>query len=258
MVTLVTGAAQGVGAAVAERLARLGARTVILVDRDGAGLAAVAARLGPLGAHPVVIAADLTGIEAAQALIAEQAGRLGRLDLLVNAAGLTDRGGIEDTSVSTFDRLFAVNTRTPFFVLQACLPFLRVRGGVAVNVCSMLAYGGPPFLLGYSASKAALVALTKGSANALKRDAIRVFGINLGWTVTPNEHRMQTGLHGLPEDWATAVGSKQSFGRLLVPGDVADLVGFLASPGARMMTGAVIDLDQFVAGTVDNNPGAPA
>ena len=125
-----------------------------------------------------------------------------------------------------------------------------------VNICSMLAYGGPPFLLAYSASKAALATLTKGAANTLKRDRVRVFGVNLGWTATPSEHHVQTERHGLPADWAERIGAKQPFGRLLIPDDVADLVAFLISPGARMMTGAIIDLDQFVAGTVDDNPGA--
>ncbi len=106
-------------------------------------------------------------IETAKQPIVEQLAGVGSLDILVNAAGLTDRGGIEDTTVATFDRLFAANTRAPFFVLQACLPYMRPRGAVAVNICSMLAYGGPPFLLAYSASNAALVALTKAELVAL-------------------------------------------------------------------------------------------
>jgi NAD(P)-dependent dehydrogenase (short-subunit alcohol dehydrogenase family) len=174
----------------------------------------------------------------------------------MNAAGLTDRGGLEDTDVATFNRIIGANTRAPFFMMQMATPSLRLRQGVIVNVCSMLAYGGPPFLLAYSASKAALVTLTKGVANTLKRDRIRAFGINLGWTATPSEHRVQTQRHGLPEDWAQTIGVRQPFGRLLVAEDVADLVAFLISPGAGMMTGAVIDLDQYVAGTVDDNPGA--
>jgi len=125
-----------------------------------------------------------------------------------------------------------------------------------VNICSMLAYGGPPFLLAYSASKAALASLTRGVANSLKRDGVRVFGINLGWTWTPAEQEVQTRVHGLSEDWAERIGKKQPFGRLLLPEDPAALVAFLVSPDAWMMTGAIIDLDQFVAGTVDDNPGA--
>ncbi len=113
-----------------------------------------------------------------------------------------------------------------------------------------------PFLLAYSASKAALVALTRGAANTLKRDGVRVFGINLGWTWTPAEQDVQTRVHGLPADWSQTIGARQPFGRLLLPEDPAGLIAFLASPDARMMTGAIIDLDQYVAGTVDDNPGA--
>ena len=140
--------------------------------------------------------------------------------------------------------------------MQAAAAKFRRRQGVIVNICSMLAYGGPPFLLAYSSSKAALVTLTKGAANTLKRDRVRVFGINLGWTATPGEQRIQTVTHGLPADWVETIGAKQPFGRLLIPDDVAGLVAFLVSPGAGIMTGAIVDLDQFVAGTVDNNPGA--
>jgi NAD(P)-dependent dehydrogenase (short-subunit alcohol dehydrogenase family) len=85
---------------------------------------------------------------------------------------------------------------------------------------------------------------------------VRVFAINLGWTVTPNEHRVQTEFHRLPEDWAETIGAKQPFGRLLNPDDPAGVVAFLCSEDAGMMTGAIIDLDQFVAGAVDTNPGA--
>ncbi len=253
---LVTGAAQGVGAAIAARLAAEGVARFILVDRNAAGLEATAAQLAEAGAQATPVAADLIDIEAALAAIRPALDGLGGLDILVNAAGLTDRGGLEDTDLSTFNRLFAVNTRAPFFLMQIAAPDLRQRQGVIVNICSMLAHGGPPFLMAYSASKAALATLTRGAANTLKHDRVRAFAVNLGWTATPSEHRVQTERHGLPANWADIVGAKQPFGRLLVPEDVANLVAFLVSPGAGMMTGAVIDLDQFVAGTVDDNPGA--
>ncbi len=253
---LVTGAAQGIGAAIAFRLAAEGVKRFILVDREAAGLNETTKRLAEEGVQATPIVADLLDIERACAAVGPTLNSLGGLDILVNAAGLTDRGGLDDTDVSTFNRLIGVNTRAPFFLMQLSAPNLRRRQGVIVNICSMLAYGGPPFLLAYSASKAALATLTKGAANTLKRDRVRVFGVNLGWTVTPSEHRVQTERHGLPADWAERIGAKQPFGRLLIPDDVADLVAFLISPGARMMTGAIIDLDQFVAGTVDDNPGA--
>jgi NAD(P)-dependent dehydrogenase (short-subunit alcohol dehydrogenase family) len=110
--------------------------------------------------------------------------------------------------------------------------------------------------MAYSATKSALATLTKSAANTLKRDRVRAFGVNLGWTVTPSERRVQTERHGLPANWPEVIGAKQPFGRLLVPEDVADLVAFLVSPAAGMMTGAIIDLEQYVVGTVDDNPGA--
>ena len=73
------------------------------------------------------------------------------------------------------------------------------------------------------------MALTKGAANTLKRDRVRAFGVNLGWTVTPSEHRVQTERHRFSLDWAETIGAKQPFGRLLVPEDVADLVAYLIS-----------------------------
>jgi NAD(P)-dependent dehydrogenase (short-subunit alcohol dehydrogenase family) len=253
---LVTGAAQGVGAAIAVRLAAEGVKRIVLVDRNADGLNKVSERLAGDGAQATPVVADLIDIERACAAIEPALDDLGGLDILINAAGLTDRGGLEDTDVPTFDRLIGVNTRAPFFLMQIAAPRLKQRQGVIINVCSMLAYGGPPFLLAYSASKAALATITKGVANTLKRDRVRAFGVNLGWTATPSEHRVQTERHGLPANWTETIGAQQPFGRLLIPDDVADLVAFLISPGAHMMTGAIIDLDQFVAGTVDDNPGA--
>ena len=248
---IVTGAAQGIGEAAARRLAREGVERLLLVDRDAEGLARTAETI--LGAETLTL--DLADPAALRAEIGRAVEQLGAVHVLVNAAGVTDRGGLRDASVEIFDKLMAINARAPFLTMQAVAPAMP-RGSVIVNVASMLAHGGPPFLLAYAASKAALVTLTKGAANTLKRDGVRVFAINLGWTVTPAEREVQTRLHGLPESWAEDLGRRQPFGRLLTPEDPAGLIAFLASPDAVMMTGAIIDLDQFVAGTVDDNPGA--
>jgi NAD(P)-dependent dehydrogenase (short-subunit alcohol dehydrogenase family) len=248
---IVTGAAQGIGEAAARRLSREGVDRLLLVDRDGEGAARVAQTLP--GAE--ALALDLADAGALRAEVGRAVERLGAVQVLVNAAGVTDRGGLHDATPETFDRVMAINARAPFLMMQAVAPAMP-PGSVVVNVASMLAYGGPPFLLAYAASKAALVAITKGAANTLKRDGVRVFAINLGWTVTPAEREVQTRLHGLPESWADDLGAMQPFGRLLMPEDPAGLIAFLVSPDAAMMTGAIIDLDQFVAGTVDDNPGA--
>lgn len=253
-VAIVTGAAQGVGEAVAKRLAGEGFRKLILIDRQKDKLAQVADELSSESVEVQTVKIDLSDAEAMCQRVAAAIADEEEVNVLVNAAGTTARGGLNDTTVETFDQIFAINVRAPFFMMQTVAPSMP-RGGVIVNVCSMLAYGGPPFLLAYSSSKASLGTLTKGAANSLKWDGIRVFGINLGWTWTPAEQIVQTELHGLPENWREEVGSKQPFGRLLMPEDPAALVAFLVSNDAAMMTGSIIDLDQHVAGTVDDNPG---
>lgn len=252
---IITGAAQGVGEAAAKRLASDGVTRMLLIDRSAGLLEAAAQSLRAEGVDASVLVLDLADIDALMQAVPETLRRLGGVDILVNTAGSTARGGLLDTSPAVFDSLFAVNVRAPFFLMQLVAPVMR-PGGAIINVTSMLSYGGPPFLMPYSATKAALVAMTKSAANTLKRDRIRVFGINLGWTWTPGEHEIQTKVHGLPDDWRESLGQQQPFGRLLMPEDPAALTSFLASSDAQMMTGAIIDLDQFVAGTVDDNPGA--
>jgi NAD(P)-dependent dehydrogenase (short-subunit alcohol dehydrogenase family) len=249
---IVTGAAQGIGEAAARRLLAEGFGRLVLIDRQPDLLETVASDLRKAGADVTTLTCALTDLDATLPPLA--AALDGPVHALVNAAGTTARGGLADTSPATFDLIFALNVRAPFFLMQAVAPRMPA-GGVIVNITSMLAYGGPPFLLGYSASKAALVALTRGAANTLKRQGLHVFGINLGWTLTPAEQEVQTRLHGMSPDWAARLGARQPFGRLLMPGDPAGLIAFLVSPDAAMMTGAIIDLDQHVAGTVDDNPG---
>jgi NAD(P)-dependent dehydrogenase (short-subunit alcohol dehydrogenase family) len=181
--------------------------------------------------------------------------RFGRLDVLVNAAGSTARGGIEDTTPDIFQTLFDVNVKAPLFLMQeAAKQMVAAKKGVIINVASMIAYGGPPNLASYSASKAALVALTKHAANSFKRQGVRAFCINLGWVNTEGERALQTGFHGLPEDWYDAIGKRMPAGRLIVPEDVAGLMAYLVSPSASMMNGAVIDYEQMPVGTFDSHP----
>jgi NAD(P)-dependent dehydrogenase (short-subunit alcohol dehydrogenase family) len=120
----------------------------------------------------------------------------------------------------------------------------------------MVAYGGPPYLLAYSASKGALMSITRGLANALKRERIRINTLNIGWTNTPREHLVQTEVHGRPENWLEIVSKKQPFGRLIEPEEVARALAFLCSEESGLMTGAVVDFDQTIIGTMDENPGA--
>ncbi|UIN21221.1 SDR family oxidoreductase [Herbaspirillum frisingense] len=248
----VTGASQGVGEAVARRFAADGQANIVVVARDAARLSRVADQLTEMGSSALSIQADLADVAECRRAVKEAEAKFGSIDVLCNCAGLTARGDIFNTTPETFDRLFAVNVRGSFFVIQEALPAMIAagRGGVIVNISSMLSYGGPSFLLPYSATKAALNIITKNVANTVRFQRIRVHAINLGWTDTPAEHETQTRLHGLPENWAQVEGAKQPFGRLLESDDPAALCAFLASKDASMMTGCIIDQEQWVAGTL--------
>jgi len=208
-----------------------------------------------IGKGVEIYAGDLRDAETPARAVAKAIKSFGRLDVLVNAAGNTERCGIADTASEAFDRLFEVNVKAPLFMMQEVAKHMvTAKSGVIINVASMLAHGGPPNLATYSASKAALMTLSRSAANTFKRDGIRVFCINLGWAMTDGEHELQTTFHKLPQNWAEEIGARMPFGRLITSDDVAGLCAFLVSPPAQMMTGAVIDYEQMPVGTFDSHP----
>ncbi|MFM9978505.1 MAG: oxidoreductase [Sphingomonadaceae bacterium] len=247
----VTGAGQGVGEAIARRLVEAGAKRITIAARRTDALQRVATDLRGQGADVLVQQLDLESVNSIRTAAAAAESAFGQVDILVNSAGVTDRGDLFSTEPETFDRVFGTNVRGNFFLMQAIAKgMVRRRSGVIINISSMLAHGGMPHLLPYSASKAALNLITRNVAHALRRDRVRAHAINLGWTVTPAEHQTQTQVHAMPQDWAEAEGAKQPFGRLLIADDPAGLAVFLASRDAEMMTGTVIDLEQWVSGVL--------
>lgn len=249
-VALVTGSTQGIGEAAARRFAADGAAGVVVTGRNAERGAAVAAGLEAQGAAALFVPAELGDADACAALVAACDERFGRLDVLVNAAGLSDRGSIVDTTPELFDTLMAVNVRGPLLLMQGAIAIMRREGiaGAIVNVSSVASYGSVPFLAPYAASKAALNTLTKNVAYSVMWDRIRVNAINPGWMDTPGEDAVQRRFHGAGDDWLEEAEAAQPFGRLIKPDELASLIAFVASDDAGMMTGAVIDFDQSVIG----------
>ncbi|TPJ80983.1 SDR family oxidoreductase [Mesorhizobium sp. B2-6-2] len=249
-VVLVTGATQGIGRAIAETLARSGAAGLLITGRDQKRGDAVTAELAAMGTPAAFAAADLGDPEAPARLAQACIDHFGRIDGLVNAAGLTDRASFLDATLDDWAALFAVNARAPFFLMQAAIADMKKRGqgGSIVNILSINAHCGSPELAVYSATKGALATLTKNAANAHRFDRIRVNGINVGWTDTPAERIMQAETLGHGPGWLDAANATQPFGRLFSVTDIANLAVFLLSDAAGPMTGALIDQEQWVIG----------
>lgn len=251
-VILVTGGTQGVGEAIAREAAASGAKAVCITGRDAARGTRVAKEIEGRFCPVLFVAADLGDAEACRRIVAQASERFGVVDGLVNAAGLTDRGTIENTSVELWDRLFDVNARAPFILIQETVRRLQAakQPGSIVNIITRSSHGGQPFLTAYSASKGALAILTKNVAHAMRNHRIRVNGLNIGWTETPGEHAIQK-RDGKPADWLERAEPMQPFGRLIKPHDVAAASVYLLSDASEMMTGALIDFDQNVMGAYD-------
>ena len=254
-IALVTGGAQGIGKACAAKLLEQGFAGVVLLDRNAQGLAKASGELGILG-RTETFAADLRGPDTPQRAIEFVMEKFGRIDVLVNAAGSTLRGGIGDTTPEILKTLLDVNVTAPFFLMQEATRHMVAQGrGTIINIASMIAYGGPPHLGAYSASKAALLALTKHAAQEFAWKGVRAYCINLGWALTEGEVEIQTKFHKLPENWHEAAGARMPGGRLIAPADIADLCGYLVSDSARMMNGTVIDFEQIPEGMFRMHPG---
>lgn len=249
-VIVVTGAASGIGAAIAQRAASSGAQALLLVDRDADGLRAMEQKLASVCATVAGAAVDLRDPASCAAVAREVVDRFGRIDGLVNAAGLTTRASFRNGTPEVWDDLFAVNARAPFLLMQAAIADMTARAapGAIVNILSMNVHCGAPDLAIYSASKGALATLTRNAAHAHLRDRIRVNGINLGWVATEAEHRMQSETLGLGPGWLAEAAARMPLGRLLEAEEAARLAVFLLSDASAPMTGALVDLEQRVVG----------
>jgi NAD(P)-dependent dehydrogenase (short-subunit alcohol dehydrogenase family) len=247
---LVTGGGQGLGLAVAKRLAREGAPSIVLSGRDQAKGESAAAEVRALGPECIFVSADISRADDCYRVIDTAIDKFGTVNGLVNAAASTSRGSLLDTSLDIWDEHMNTNVRGPFLLMQGMVRHLVDAGapGSIVNILSQSAYAGQPFLTPYSTSKGALAVLTKNVANAFASNRIRCNGLMLGWMDTPGETAVQQRFHGAGPDWLAEAEAAQPMGQLVKPDQAASLVAYMLSPESGVMTGALVDYDQKVVG----------
>lgn len=244
---LITGGSQGLGKAIARLLKQQGAAGLVLVSRSKEKGVQASNELTGDGCKCVWIQADLSQADEASSVVEKgvQAMRdVGPIHGVVNAAATTARGNLFTTTAHDFDSQMNINVRAPFLITQAAAKHMidaGVKGGSIVNVASCAAHGGAPFIAAYSASKAALVCVTKNNAAELAPHHIRVNAINMGWTYTDNEDVIQQSEHAEGGNWLQAADAGVPLGRILRPQDIATTVVFLLSGASAMMTGTIIE-----------------
>jgi 3-oxoacyl-[acyl-carrier protein] reductase len=235
-VALVTGAARGIGAAIAERLAADGAAVAINYSTSEADARRVAERIHADGGRAETLRADVSDPEQAKGLVDATVEQFGRIDILVNNAGTSSFAPIGMVDRTQVRSQFALNVDGPIFTTQAALGRFPADGGCVINVSSVVATRSLAGTSVYAATKSALDALTRVWAAELGPHAITVNAVAPGPVDTDMMRRS-----GLDEDGRQAMIARTPLGRIGTPSDVADTVAFLASPDARWITGQVIE-----------------
>jgi 3-oxoacyl-[acyl-carrier protein] reductase len=241
-VALVTGASRGIGRSAALELARRGHDVVVNFSRDRDAAEAVAAEAAELGGRALLARADVADEDAVRAMVAGARAAFGRLDALVNNAGITTdtaQADIDGLRMDEWDRIFAVNVRGVFQVTRACLPLLEAAAGAVVNLCSIagLRPSAQPFP--YAASKAAVANLTRTLAGQLGPRGIRVNAVAPGW--------MEGGWmeRALGDDYRRLMGRRAAqtpLRRCVTPDEVAATIADLVT-GSPFVTGEVVVVD---------------
>lgn len=234
-VAVVTGGAQGIGYAIAERLSRAGARPVI-VGRNENKAEEAAERLRDGGAKAMAVRADVTSPDDVEAMVERTLEAFGRLDILVNNAGMTGRDApIWETTDEDWERVIATDLTGTFYCCRAVAGHMRQRrAGAIVNVASISGKEGNPNMIPYSVSKAGVICLTKALAKEVMHDGVRVNAVAPGVIETPLLSQLQ------PEA-VDYMRSKVPMGRMGQPEEVASVVHFLASDDASFVTGQCYD-----------------
>lgn len=237
-VVIVTGAASGFGAGMARLFVREGAR-VVIADLDTAGAARLA---GELGDAALACGADVGDGQAYRNLLERTLDAFGRLDIVVNNAGITHRNQpLLDVDEATFDRIFAVNVKSIYHCAQSCVPvFRRQGGGNILNIASTAGLRPRPGLTWYNTSKGAVITLTKSMAVELAPDRIRVNALCPVAGETPLLREFMG--DDTPERRARFMATVP-LGRFSTPEDIARAALFLISDEAEFLTGVALEVD---------------
>jgi 3-oxoacyl-[acyl-carrier protein] reductase len=233
---LVTGASRGIGRATAKALSAAGARVIVHYGQSKAEADALVDGLRAAGGMADAVGADLAVADGPHTLAAKVRELVERLDVVVANAGVSKAATIEDITVDDFDRLFAVNVRSPFFLVQQLLPMLG-EGSSVVFVTSVVARAVVGNLTAYAATKGALDTMILHLASALGSRGVRVNGVAPGIIETDMSNFAHT------EEGRQYTLGIQALKRIARPEDVADGIAFLASDAARWMTGDTIRID---------------
>jgi 3-oxoacyl-[acyl-carrier protein] reductase len=234
---LVTGASRGMGRASAIALAASGAQVLVHYGRGAKEADGVVAEIRQAGGRADAVAADLAAADGPHKLAKIARDIVGdRLDILVANAGISKAASIEETTIEDFDKLFAVNVRAPFFLVQQLLPILS-KGSCVVLVSSLAARGVVGAIPVYAATKGAIDTLTKHFASLLGARGIRVNAVAPGVVETDMSNFIKT---DAGREFALGI---QALKRVAQPDDVGGVVAFLASEDARWITGDTIHVD---------------
>lgn len=240
-VVLVTGATSGIGRASALLFAESGAR-LMLTGRNAAVLSELKDTIDKENNTCETFAGDITDTEFRGRLIARTVETFGKLDVLVNAAGVIGSGTLENTSLEAFDKMMDINVRSVFHLMQLAFPYLVETAGNIVNVSSVTGLRAFPGILSYCVSKAGVDQLTRAAALELAPKNVRVNAINPG-VVETNLHRRS----GMNEEAYTKFlehsKTTHPMGRVGQPEEAAQLIAFLASDKAGWITGVTCSLD---------------
>jgi NAD(P)-dependent dehydrogenase (short-subunit alcohol dehydrogenase family) len=239
---VVTGAGSGIGKAIAQRLAEEGGK-VICVDLNAEAVAATVQNIQDTGGTAEAFAADVSDAAQTDAFIQRCVEQYGSIDVLVNNAGVNLPGVFHEVSNEVIDKTLNVNVKGAIYGSRAAIPhMLKQGGGAIVNISSVNGLVSEPFLAIYSASKGAVVMLTKGIALDYAKQGIRCNCICPGWVDTPINYAHAEMLGGLEKVYAS-IDSFQPIGRPGEPREIAHLALFLASDEASFLTGSIIAAD---------------